>query len=300
MNTPNSTKIYDGKLARLLFEAELEPIPVAPSQKRPSIKKWPTADCAELVENWDRYYRGHGIGLRCGRVSALDIDVIDSDIVQYLRSCLDFQHLTRIGQPPKVLVLFLCPEITKKLLSDAYVDEHGVMHRIEILSYGQFYVAYGIHPDTKKPYEWSGDLLTHSLPEVSKEFILHLFDIFYELACKKGWKNISTREKQAEKRVSMRLPTNRGNAPGSIYNRAVPLATVLEHYGWTHYKGRYWTRPDKKAGVSASVFDDRILWVFTSSTCLAPDRPYDAFEILTQYEFNGNKSECARALRRAA
>ncbi len=69
------------------------------------------------------------------------------------------------------------------------------------------------------------------------------------------------------------------NAPGSIYNRSVPITDLLEHYGWNLYRGKYWTRPGKNTGVSGSVFDDRILWPFTNSTILAPDKPYDAFEL---------------------
>jgi len=291
-------KHYDThKLAKLLYEKGFEPIPIAPGQKYPTLKGW-----QKITLPVDPWPKNHGIGLRTGRLSGIDIDVYDDGIIQFLLGCLDFSHLTRIGQPPKVLIPVLCPEITKKLLSDAYVDEHGVMHRIEVLSRGQQFVAYGVHPDTNKPYEWSGDLLTHSLPEVSKEFILHLFDLFYDFACKKGWENLSTQEKKAEKTYKSNADRSpyTGNRPGSIYNRAVPIKTVLEHYGWTHCRDQYWTRPGKKKGVSASVFDDRILWVFTSSTILTPDKPYDAFEILTQYEFNGDKSACARALREAA
>ncbi len=182
-------------------------------------------------------------------------------------------------------------------MSDSYVDDNGQPHRIEVLAQGQQFVAFAIHPGTKKPYQWSDDLLSHSLPVVSKDFILHLFDLFYELACAKKWKNISRRVKIAKKVVGIRKSTDDGNMPGDIYNRAVPVSVVLKHYGWTHYHGDYWTRPGKKRGVSGTVFDDRIFWPFTSSTILEPDRAYDSFELLTQYEFGGDKMACARALR---
>jgi hypothetical protein len=282
-------------LAKGLYEKGLEPIPIAPGEKFPTIKDW-----TNISLPIHPFPKDHGIGLRTGKLSAIDIDVYDQDINQFLIDSLNFPHLTRVGQPPKVLIPVLCPEIDKKIMSDAYVDTQGEMHRIEVLSYGQQFVAYGIHPGTKQPYKWSGDLLTHSLPTVSKDFILFLFDLFYDLACKKGWRNISTREKKAEKRINVRQSSHTGDAPGSIYNRAVSVYVLLEHYGWKHYRGNYWTRPGKKTGVSASVFDDRILWPFTSNTILEPERPYDAFELLTQYEFKGDKSACARALKEAA
>ncbi len=225
---------------------------------------------------------------------------LDMTLVECLIDGIDFSHLERVGQSPKVLIPVLCPEINKKMISHAYVDSHGEMHRIEVLSHGQQFVAYDIHPGTKLPYRWSGDILPHTLPVVSKGRILALFDHFYDLACKKKWKNLSTREVKAEKTVSNRRSDNTGDAPGSVYNRSVSIATVLQHYGWKHYRGQYWTRPGKKAGVSASVFDDLILWPFTSSTMLEPDKPYDSFELLAQYEFHGDKRAAAKALKEAA
>ena len=86
--------------------------------------------------------------------------------------------------------------MTKKIISDRYVDSNGMVHAIELLSYGQQFVAYGVHPGTKRPYAWSNDLISHELPTVELSFILYLFDVFYELACKRGWKNISRKVRQ--------------------------------------------------------------------------------------------------------
>ncbi len=282
-------------LAEKLYNRDLEPIPATPGSKYYKGVDWMRLNLP--VKPWPK---DHEIGLRTGKLTAIDIDICNPGIVQSLLSVLTFLHITRTGKAPKTLIPVVCPEVEQKMFSDGYVDQHGEMHRIEVLSYGQQFKAYGIHPDTNNPYNWSGDLLTHSLPEVSMDFILHLFDVFHDLACKQGWKNLSTQEKRAAPAVSDKKYDNTGNAPGSIYNRAVSISELLIHYDWKHYKGQYWTRPGKKSGVSASVFDDRILWPFTSSTTLAPDQPYDAFELLAQYEFNGDKSAAARALKEVA
>ncbi len=82
-----------------------------------------------------------------------------------------------------------------------------------------------------------------------------------------------------------------------IYNRAVPIKDILTHYGWRHYREHFWTEPGKKSGVSASVAGDKML-PLTNRTILESDRIYNAFELLAQYEFDGDKLAAARALRR--
>ncbi len=292
-------KYSTSELAKLLYGKGFEPIPIAPRQKYPTLKGWPDADCGELVENWPK---DNGIGLRTGRVSAIDIDVYCPDIVQFILDSLEIPHITRIGQPPKVLVPLLCPEIKNKLLSDAYVDGDGVINRIEVLSYGQQFVAYGIHPDTKKPYQWSGDLLAHSLPVVEKEFILHMFDLFYELACKRGWKNLAVQETRAKKAVKSRRKQTSGDKPGDFYNRAVSVETVLSHYGWKHVKGEHWRRPGKKDGISGHIHEE-IFCCFTSSTVLPgtdglSPSTHDAFDLMAYFEFGGDKIRAAQELRK--
>jgi bifunctional DNA primase/polymerase-like protein len=280
------------ELAQALYQKGYEPIPLPPGKKYPTKKGWLTM--AIDLSNWPL---GHGVGLRTGLgVQGLDIDVYHEDVVNDLLASLPFPYMTRTGQPPKTLVPICCPDITKKMFSNQWVDANGVVNQIEILSRGQQFVAFGIHPDTKMQYHWSGDFLTHSLPNVSLDTIKELFLCFDLMAKDKGWTNHTRRERKAKKVVSTKPRSDSGNTPGSIYNRSAPVSAVLKHYGWKHFHDQYWTRPGKNKGISASVFDDQILWPFTSSTILDPDRAYDAFELLTQYEFNGDKSACARAL----
>lgn len=290
------TKSYP-PLAIALYKAGFEPIPITPGLKYWNNRDWQKCDLP--ITPWPQ---NHGIGLRTGKsVWGLDIDVADKQIVKSLLSFIDFDHLTRIGKPPKVLIPIKCAEIETKLISDGYCDQHGELHRIEVLAKGQQFVAYGIHPDTNKPYQWSGDLLSHSLPEVTREWVLYFFDLFYDLASKRGWENISCKADRAAKSVREKrsAPLDQ-NSPSSIYNQNVPITFLLKHYGWCHYKGQYWTRPGKKTGISASVFDDRILYPFTSSTSLIPEKCYDAFELMTHFDFDGDKSASAKALLREA
>ena len=70
-------------------------------------------------------------------------------------------------------------------------------HKIEVLGNGQQFVAYGIHPDTKKPYTWTSlddplgvnasDLPT--LTHVDAQEIIEHFSIVCE---ERGWKKLSS------------------------------------------------------------------------------------------------------------
>ncbi|MFC1827325.1 hypothetical protein ACFLZQ_05300, partial [Thermodesulfobacteriota bacterium] len=159
---------------------------------------------------------------------------------------------------------------------------------------GQQFVAFGIHPGTKKPYTWTGDFLEYAMPQITVEEIQALFALLDALAAGLGWENISAREEQVRKEYKPRQVT--GDAPGDLYNRSCKITDCLIEYGWKHYHGRFWTRPGKRGGVSASVFDDGSVYIFTSSTSLEPDRKYDCFGLLTHYEYNGDFSAAARSI----
>ncbi len=69
---------------------------------------------------------------------------------------------------------------------------------------------------------------------------------------------------------------------------------LLLRFGWTTHNGRMWTRPGKKSGISGELHEDGLFFCYTSSTCLAPHGQHDAFEIISQYEWGGDKKKAAR------
>lgn len=288
-------------LADQLYQKGLEPIPIAPGRKYPKLTGWPAVSLP--ITPWPS--NQHGIGLRTGKsVIGIDLDIYSQALINDItQRFFDDSYLIRVGQPPKALIPVICPEIESKMLSEKFIDDQGVINQIEILSSGQQFVAYGIHPDTGKPYDWSGDLLGHSLPVVKKAFIEDVISYFQEKVTEAGWLSLSVAD-QAKKASQRRPQQAQGDAPGAVYNRSVTVETLLEHYGWKHCRGNYWTRPGKDDGVSGAVYGN-LFWCFTDSTTLkggsrkVDKAYYDAFELLTQYEFGGDKSECARALRKA-
>lgn len=301
MGAVNTQSQVYASMAAAMSAIGLELVPIPPGYKYPKgFNDWRKRDFSYLADNWPDTC---GIGIRTGSILGMDIDVYHDDGVTLLLDYLKTSYpniVGRIGQAPKILIPFLCDDIESKLTSTKWADEHGVINQIEILAKGQQFVAYGIHPDTKKPYTWTGDFLQYALPEISLDEIHELFTMFDEMAAEKGWTNLDKKDKAAKVEFTARLLTNRGTAPGDRYNRCCGITDVLREYGWKHYRGKYWTRPDKKTGVSATVFNDEVVYIWTTSTSLTANRIYDNFGLLTHYEYNGDFSAAARALREVA
>jgi hypothetical protein len=94
--------------------------------------KWP--DCA--------------IGIACGAVVGIDIDVLDADLAHRLerlaREMLGDTPLLRIGKAPKRLLVYR-----------AEVPFSGPKRApLEVLAQGRQFVAFALHPDTGRPYDW--------------------------------------------------------------------------------------------------------------------------------------------------
>jgi hypothetical protein len=94
-------------------------------------------------------YPGCNVGIVCGRAIAIDIDADDPAEAERLKG-LTVQHLgptpfRRIGRYPRTLLLYRPAD---------RIDSCKI-GCIDVLSFGKQFVAYGIHPDTGRPYEWA-------------------------------------------------------------------------------------------------------------------------------------------------
>ena len=84
--------------------------------------------------------------------------------------------------------------------------------------------------------------------------------------------------------------------PGDLYNAKYgeEAKSILESAGWKHIGGKYWRRPGKKDGVSASwghVAPD-VFYVFSSNcTPFESGHAYKPFDILVRLKYNGNVKE---------
>ncbi|NKD82357.1 phage/plasmid primase, P4 family [Haematospirillum jordaniae] len=134
-------------------------VPIKPGSKRPALDNWQTArlGIADLTG-----YPGHGVGVLCGQgaqpVAAIDVDTTDADLAgKFVAWCQENLGATveRIGNAPKVLLVYRADHDGWGKATGAWFEDlTGERHRLEVLGKGQQFVAYHVHPDSQRPYEW--------------------------------------------------------------------------------------------------------------------------------------------------
>ena len=141
-------------------------VPIRPGRKHPGMDDWPQLEATEEdLKRWSRSgFVGGGVGVKGACCPAVDVDVTDKTVVLEVLTQVeaavlgddDAPMLTRVGQAPKCLVPFRTDASFTKCSSKAWQDMAGDTQRLEILGDGQQWVAFGIHPVTRKPYRWRG------------------------------------------------------------------------------------------------------------------------------------------------
>lgn len=165
--------------------------------KRPIGKDWgKTKNTKEQVASWAKKYTNNGIGIVTDKTPAVDIDVYDKEASDHMANWVINKFGTvprRIGRAPKQLFLFRTDEPFSKVKSGVWEDDFGQQHAVEILASGQQFVAYGIHPDTNKPYEWVGDesplnnVAELDLVDIDLDGARAIADEFDRYAEEQGW-----------------------------------------------------------------------------------------------------------------
>lgn len=113
------------------------------------------------VERWATW-PGCGLGLQCGRLIAVDVDVTDRSLAKQIHAIVTERLGTaplRVGNPPKFLLLYRLDEgaagIGKIRLPFSLEGSSGPQ-ALEVLGEGRQFVAEGVHPKTGRPYTWVG------------------------------------------------------------------------------------------------------------------------------------------------
>lgn len=136
--------------------------------KAPALKDWRDVRAdRKMVRQWAKTKPKSGIGINTTYNPAVDIDTLDEEAAEYMISYIEenfgFAPI-RIGRPPKALMMFKTTEAFTKVKSCQWVDPDAplnakgkpVLQAVEVLADGEQFVAFGIHPGTKKPYFWRG------------------------------------------------------------------------------------------------------------------------------------------------
>jgi hypothetical protein len=130
--------------------------------KQPFFKDWRNI-CAsateETVEGWSETIQNHSnTGILCNQTPGVDIDVRDPELARQLgtiaRTLLGDTPLERVGMAPKTLLCYRTDAPFRKIETPELFFADGSKAQIEVLAEGQQFVAYGIHPDTGRAYEW--------------------------------------------------------------------------------------------------------------------------------------------------
>lgn len=182
--------------AEILVANGYLPVPLKPGLKKCVLPDWPNY----RFEPGDaKRYAACGVGLLCGQgehpIIGIDFDTKDPQLLAWMAAQLgDLVTISRTGNAPKILYVAQA-EIAgiTKMQSHNFEDESGNEHRLEILGYGQQFVAYAIHPETGKPYEWvdyfGGPEIVpaENLPIVSLDRLQKLISAVNKECLARGW-----------------------------------------------------------------------------------------------------------------
>ena len=183
---------------------------ISPGKKCPLYPDWRAKPLSALTcSTWENARAG--VGVICGTgaepVCAIDVDVEgDKDLASaiYRRFASQFPAVVtapfRVGKPPKFLLVFRAESANWRKATTAFFEKDGTRIRLEALGKGQQFVAYHIHPDTRKPYLWPdemnlfGDLAdtpASALPVIRQEDVSEMIRIFEEMALEAGYTRVA-------------------------------------------------------------------------------------------------------------
>lgn len=180
-----------------------EIIPLKFGEKRPTDDDWVnTVTTVDSIQSWPA--KGN-IGILCAHTPAVDVDVQDE---AFTESFVDWigdmcgEAPARVGRAPKKLLVFRTLEPFRKIASRFWTDAAGNTHRVEVLGKGQQFVAFGLHPDTGKPYQWvtledPRNIAACDLPLLDAELATLIVDEFERRAAEIGWTPKGTRANAA-------------------------------------------------------------------------------------------------------
>jgi Bifunctional DNA primase/polymerase, N-terminal len=121
--------------------------------------------------------RALSTGLLCGEIIGMDVDIparaLADGVVHLIETKLGTTPLARIGNAPKILLVYRPERPFCKLQTSELFLPDGTKLKVEILAEGQQFVAAGVHPETGQPYTWTDGspetVMIDKLPVVTEE-----------------------------------------------------------------------------------------------------------------------------------
>lgn len=223
-----------------LVEGGFSVLPIAPREKYPARH----TGQGYVMLSWERYrtdpaiastvrmwgmWPECGVGIICGKVVAVDIDIEDETLVQRVYGIIN-KHLgvtpaVRIGREPRKLLVYRTDRPFRKIRRGP----------VEVLADGQQFVAYGIHP-AGHDYRWPGqglsELRLDELPEVTEERVIAALEEVWEILPASMKASLKTRAPTAVEEWSRRDGSVLGQSgnPEAIENALLAIPNDDLHW----------------------------------------------------------------------
>lgn len=192
---------YLQRYGKTLIDNGYNIVPITPGKKRPEDDGWTRIKATpKVLTEWLNGGRAHfGVGIQTKDTPAIDLDISDAEVCKEIHEWV-IENIgdapVRVGREPRALLLFRCDEPFRKMKTGKYADEWGETHEVEILGDGQQFVAYAMHPDIHKPFQWMSmedPTNTHvdDLPLLTVDHCKALLKHVEEVFKKAGWNKVT-------------------------------------------------------------------------------------------------------------
>lgn len=229
---------------------------------------------------------GAGICIRTGTTVGIDIDVTDKELASKIEA-LFIKGLgvapRRVGNSPKSLLVYRTGVPLKKSAMVFVHDGRGDEQRIEVLGSGQQFVAFGIHPKTRNPYEWHGgdpyQTKLADLSDITPDLIDACIEDVCELMAEQGYSAKSVKRSSGSSRRKLIGDPALTGVPEIAVRALAVLANDYDREEWVK----------KSAAFKAAVGGDESYYSAFERWCLqwredrdggvVTNRPEDARKI---------------------
>ena len=245
----------------------------------------------------------HNVGLLHGAsgTCAVDIDHVEHTKLIFEELGIDFSELMQsapqiIGRENRGKLIFKAPPdlITHKISWPVEGDPRKTEVVFELRAGAvQDVLPPSIHPDTGRPYEWSGRSIFDGLPELPPQLltIWREWDKFRpQMVAICPWR----REPEFQ---PPRRPRPKGDGTSVIdaFNEAHDMHSLLKQYGYKQTaKDRYLSPNSTSKLAGVKVFDDGRAYSHHASDPFDSAHSFDCFELWCQYEHMGNVTKAVK------
>lgn len=276
-----------------LVKQGYQPIPILARDKMPFISNWQIGEMTgeRIVELVLKYGNHTSFGLRCGELVPIDIDLHDEFHTQIIEALvfdrLGVSRLRRRGSKG-VMPFYRMdgPPIGKVILKTPKTETENPKTLVEIFGERTQVAVYGVHPTTKKPYQWleaGYEPLLTPFSELLPVTATQLGELRTDLV--RGLEYLGYQVESSQIKVTDNPPEPVTGLDGARDVTEMFLRLVTSrpykrtHSGWFHFQCPACRRDDNRAGLAVSD-DGGVLFKCFHAACTyfkmtrwSPDQP---------------------------